>query len=85
MSKRKQHITIDWKLLYTRLNEQRALNGMSWRGVARAVDLAASSSFTRLKAGKSLSAEAFARCLYWLDREALDFLKIPASRAWDDA
>lgn len=79
-----EHIEIDWRLLRKKLDEQRRINGMSWRGVARAVDIPAS-SFTRLKSGKSLSAVAFFRCCYWLDREAIDFARIPTSREWVDA
>ena len=56
---------IDVAALYAAIDTNRAVQGMSWREVARAVDMSAS-TFSRIRSGHKPELDGYARCCRWL-------------------
>lgn len=70
---------LDVPALVTALDTVRRREGLTWAQVARATDLS-EPTFTRLKEGKSVSADALCSLLHWL-RAPLDRFTQPGDRS----
>lgn len=72
--------TVNVDALYAALDAKRQAQGLSWRGLAHALEIAPS-TFTRMAQGRRPDVDTFAGLLRWLDLPVERFLQPAASEA----
>ena len=73
-------LRFDTKALFAALDHQRATRGLSWKDVAKATGVSAS-TITRLRAGGRMEVDGALALVHWLGVTVETFVRTSAGRA----